>query len=54
MLTDDPTVALSAIRDARDGALLSHPEVRAAARLVAGEDFEPLWPVGDQRDFTIA
>ena len=38
VFTDDPTVALGAIRNARDGALLSHPEVRAGARLVEAED----------------
>ncbi|WP_165821100.1 hypothetical protein [Nocardioides gansuensis] len=53
MFTEDPTGALSAIRDARGGALLSYPEVRAAARLIEGEDYEPLWPAGDERDFTV-
>jgi hypothetical protein len=54
VFTDDPTVALGAVRDAREGLLLSHPQVRAAARPVSGEQFTPLWPVGDERDFTIA
>src|SRR5262245_32988364 len=47
VFTDDPTIALHAIADAQSGALLSHPDVRAAVRLLDGEDYEPLWPVGD-------
>ena len=54
VFTDEPTVALSTIRDGGDCSLLSHPNARAAARPVDGEDYEPLWPVGDDRDFTIA
>ena len=53
VFTDDPTVALRTIRDAGDGSLLSHPQVRAAARRVDGGDYEPLWPVGDELDLTI-
>ena len=53
VFTDDPTVALRTIRDAGDGSLLSHPQVRAAARRVDGGDYEQLWPVGDELDFTI-
>lgn len=53
VFTDDPTVALCTIRDAGDGSLLSHPQVRAAARLLDGEGYAPLWPVGDEREFTI-
>ena len=53
VLTDDPAAALVTMRDARDGSLLSQPQVRAAARPVDGEDYEPLWPVGDQREFNI-
>ena len=34
VFTDDPAIALRLIRDFRGGALLSHPEVRAAARRV--------------------
>jgi hypothetical protein len=52
VFTDDPESAIAKIRDA-EGGLLAHPDVRAAARLLEGEDFEPLWPVGDARDFTI-
>lgn len=54
VFTDEPAVALRTIRDGGDGSLLSHPNVRAAARPVDGEDYEPLWPVGDERAFTIA
>ena len=54
VFTNEPPVALSTIRDGGDGSLLSHPEVRAAARPVDGEDYEALWPVGAERDFTIA
>ena len=54
VFTDDPAIALDAIRDEGDGSLLSHPQARVAARLVDGEDYESLWPVGDDRDFTIA
>jgi hypothetical protein len=50
LFTDDPEGALAEIRDA---GLLAHPYVRAAARIVEGEDFEPMWPVGDNRDFTV-
>ena len=53
VFTDDPAIALRVIRDARGGVLLSHPEVRAASRLVEGEVYEPLWPLGDEREFTI-
>lgn len=53
VLTDDPTVALCTIRDAGDGSLLSHLQVRAAARLMDGEGHEPLGPVRDEREFTI-
>lgn len=52
VFTDDPEGALAEVRDAKGG-LLSHPDVRAAARLVVGEDSEPLWPVGDAREFTV-
>jgi len=51
VLTDDPTGALQTMRD--DGALLSHPEVRMAARLIEGEDLALLWPIGDERAFTV-
>jgi hypothetical protein len=54
VFTDDPAIALVAIRDAQNGALLAHPEVRVAVRLLDGEDYEPLWPVGDPRPFTMA
>jgi hypothetical protein len=40
------------IRDA-NGELLSHPDVRAAARLTVGEDYEALLPERDERDFTV-
>ena len=53
VFTVDPTVALGLIREARGGALLSHPDVRAASRHVEGERFEPLWPLGDDRDFKV-
>ena len=53
VFTDDPAAALATIRCARDGSLLSHPQVRAAARLVDGEHYQPLWPVGDEREFNI-
>ena len=53
VFTDDPAIALRVIRDARGGALLSHPGVRVAARLVEGEVFKPLWPLGDEREFAI-
>jgi hypothetical protein len=53
VFTDDPNAALVTMRAASDGSLLAHPEVRAAARLVDGEDYEPLWPVGDEREFNI-
>jgi hypothetical protein len=52
VFTDDPKTALAEIRDA-NGELLSHPDIRAAARLAVGEDYETLWPVGDERDFTV-
>lgn len=52
VFTDDPEGAVAKIRDAEDG-LLAHRDVRAAARLVEGQDFRPLWPVGDTKDFTI-
>jgi hypothetical protein len=54
VFTDDPAAALATIRGARDSSLLSHPQVRVAARLVDGEDYQPLWPVGDEREFNIA
>jgi hypothetical protein len=54
VFTDDPVGALATIRGASDGSLLSHPQVRAAARLVDGESYEPLWPVADEREFNIA
>ena len=54
VFTDDPSAAVATMRGASDGSLLSHPQVRAAARLVNGEDYEPLWPVGDEREFGIA
>jgi hypothetical protein len=57
VFTDDATAALDAVRNARDGALLSHPEVRAAVRLVeSGEDFQVVWPLNERgkRDFTVA
>jgi hypothetical protein len=54
VFTDDPAAALVTMRGAGDGSLLSHPQVRAAARLVDGEDYRPLWPVGDEREFNIA
>ncbi len=50
VLTDDPTGVLSAMGDA----LLARPDVRAAARLVDGEEYELLWPPGDERAFTLA
>jgi hypothetical protein len=53
VLTDDPSAAMAAMRDASGGSLLSHPQVRLAARLVGGEDYKPLWPVGDERKFQI-
>ena len=53
VFTDDPTGALGTMRDARSGALLSHPEVRVAARLIEGEDLALLWPIGDERAFTV-
>ncbi len=53
VFTDDPAAALATIRGARGGSLLSHPQVRAAARLDDGEDYEPLWPAGDEREFNI-
>lgn len=53
VFTDDPAAALVTIRGASDGSLLSHPQVRAAARLVDGEDYKPLLPVGDEREFNI-
>jgi hypothetical protein len=52
VFTDDPETALSEIRNA-NGELLAHPDVRAAARLINGEDYELLWPVGDERGFSI-
>jgi hypothetical protein len=54
VLTNEPGAAMTAMRDARHGFLLSHPQVRLAARLVDGEDYEPLWPVGDKREFGVA
>ncbi len=54
VFTDDPASALSRIRGAGDDSLLSHPQVRAAARLLDGVMYEPLWPVADERDFTVA
>ena len=54
ILTDDPAVALARMNAANGGVLLSHPQMRAAARLLDGEDYEPLWPVGDQREFSVA
>ena len=57
VFTDDATAALDAVRNARDGALLSHPEVRAAVRLVeSGEDLQVVWPLNQRgkRDFTVA
>ena len=53
VFTAEPSTAFDLIRDARDGALLSHPAVRAAARTVDGETFEPLWPPSDNRPFRI-
>jgi hypothetical protein len=53
VLTDDPAAALVRMHGARGGSLLSHPRVRAAARLLDGEDYEPLWPVGDEREFNV-
>lgn len=53
VFTDDPVGALDMIRKAMGGVLLSHPEVRAAARLIDDEIYQPLWPLGDVRDFDI-
>jgi hypothetical protein len=53
VLTDDPSAAMAAMLHASGGSLLSHPQVRLAARLVGGEDYKPLWPVGDARKFQI-
>jgi len=50
LFTDDPEGALAEIGDA---GLLVHPYVRAAARIIEGEDFELLWPVGDNRAFAV-
>ncbi len=53
VVTDAPTAAFATIRDTRGGVLLSHPEARGASRPLDGDVFEPLWPPGDQRAFTI-
>lgn len=52
VITDDPQGALTEIRGSRDG-LLSHPDVRVAARPTNADVYEPLWPVGDPRPFTL-
>lgn len=52
VFTAEPSAAFNLVREARDGALLSHPELRAASRPVDGEKFEPLWPQG-ANDFKV-
>ena len=37
VFTDDPAVALSTIRNAGDGSLLSHPQVRADLRALGAD-----------------
>ena len=39
--------------NAANGALLAHPQMRAAARLLDGEAYAPLWPVDDEREFNV-
>jgi hypothetical protein len=53
VLTGDPDAALDAIRGASDGSLLAHPQARVGARRMDGEDYEIVWPDGDQREFNI-
>ena len=52
VLTDDPGLAFSEVRKAM-GESPVHPDVRAAARPIDGEDYEPVWPIGDTRTFTV-
>lgn len=52
VITDDPQGALMKIRRS-PARLLSHPGLRAAARRVDAEEYQPLWPVGDPRPFTL-
>ena len=50
--TDDPQAALAEVRKVGDP--FDRAGARVAARLVGGEDYELLWPVGDTRQFAIA
>ena len=52
VITDDPQGALMEIRGS-SGGLLSHPDLRVAARPTNADVYEPLWPVGDPRPFTL-
>ena len=52
VVTGDPRVALMSIRGSQ-GNLLSHPDLRAAARPTGGDVYEVLLPEGDHRPFTV-
>ena len=52
VITSDPRVALMDISGSQ-GSLLSHPDLKAATRPTDADVYEPLWPEGDRRPFTV-
>ena len=52
VISHDPRGALFDIRGSNHE-LLSHPDLRAAARRTDTDAYEPLWPEGDARPFTV-